>query len=188
MTRLTLSMMIVTLLLSAGLLVGCSSYRTTADKSESARLTLEEEAQVTLEKFEQRDSTLRHFIDDSHGYAVIPEVSKGAAGIGGARGKGVVYEDGEAVGYVTMTQGSVGAQLGGQVYSQLIFFEDALTMQRFKAGNLELSARASAVAASAGAAVDADYEDGVAIFAMPRTGLMFEAAVGGQKFTFESKS
>jgi lipid-binding SYLF domain-containing protein len=115
---------------------------------------------------------------------VFPSVKKGAAGIGAARGKGVLFEGGEAVGRSTLSQGTIGAQLGGQTYREIIFFQDGHDVEQFKGGDFEFSAQASAVAATKGAAANADYDEGVAVFTMARGGLMFEASVGGQKFTY----
>jgi lipid-binding SYLF domain-containing protein len=108
-------------------------------------------------------------------------------GIGGARGKGLLYEDGAPTAIVTLTQLSFGFQFGGQAYSEFVFFEDDVALQDFKRGNYELGAQASAVAITAGASADADYNSGVAIFTAAKGGLMYEASVGGQKFKVEPK-
>ncbi len=119
------------------------------------------------------------------GYAVFPTVSKGAIGVGGAIGSGVVFEKGKAIGKASLTQVTVGAQLGGQTYSEVIFFETPPAFTDFKKGTLALAAQASAVAASKDASANAKYENGVAVFTTGKGGLMFEASVGGQKFAFE---
>ncbi len=103
---------------------------------------------------------------------------------GGAHGKGEVYERGQLVGTTRLTQLSLGLALGGQAYSELIFFRDKAALDDFKSGNFELGAQASAIAVTAGASTDASYENGVAIFTLPKAGLMYEAAVAGQKFSF----
>ena len=95
-------------------------------------------------------------------------------------------EGGELAGYSTLTQGTVGAQLGGQAYREVIFFVDEAAMSHFKQGNLEFSAQASAVAARAGASADADYTGGIAVFTIAKGGLMFEASIGGQKLSYEA--
>jgi lipid-binding SYLF domain-containing protein len=118
---------------------------------------------------------------------VIPTVGKAGIGIGGARGKGVLYEGGKPTALVTLTQLSIGFQWGGQAYSEFIFFEDAATLNNFKQGNFELNAQASAVAVTAGASADAVFKNGMAIFTQAKGGLMYEAAVGGQKFKVEAK-
>lgn len=147
----------------------------------------DEKAQVALATFIEKDPKIQSFIDKSAGYVVIPTVAKAALGIGGARGKGVLYENGEVTAVVTLTQLSFGFQGGGQAYSEFIFFEDAATLENFKRGNYELNAQASAVAITAGASADAEFNGGMAIFTQAKGGLMYEAAIGGQKFKVEAK-
>jgi lipid-binding SYLF domain-containing protein len=146
-----------------------------------------EKAQVALTEFKEKDPKIQSFIDKSAGYVVIPTVGKAGLGIGGARGKGVLYEGGEVTAVITLSQLSFGFQWGGQAYSEFIFFEDAATLENFKQGNYELNAQASAVAITAGASADAEFNGGMAIFTQAKGGLMYEAAVGGQKFKVEAK-
>ena len=146
---------------------------------------LKGETQDAIAKFKQSDSSLKTFFDNSAGYAVFPNVGKGGFIVGGAHGKGLVFEKGVVVGQATMTQASVGAQAGGQSFAQVIFFETPAALQNFKGGNFEMSAEVSGVVAAEGAAKAAKYKEGVAVFAMPKKGLMGQAAVGGQKFKFE---
>ena len=134
-----------------------------------------------------KDPDMSRFFDSAVGYVIIPTVGKGGIGIGGARGKGLLYEGGEITADVTLTQLTVGFQWGGQAYSEFIFFKDDLALSDFKRGNYELGAQASAVAVTAGASADADYSEGVAIFTQAKGGLMYEASVGGQKFKVESR-
>jgi lipid-binding SYLF domain-containing protein len=139
-------------------------------------------AQAAVDALLESNPKMQRYIDAAAGYVVIPTVGKAGIGIGGARGKGLLYENGEATAEVTMTQLSIGFQWGGQAYSEFIFFEDTQALEDFKRGNYELGAQASAVAITAGVSVDAGYEKGVAIFTQAKGGLMYEAAVGGQKF------
>jgi lipid-binding SYLF domain-containing protein len=179
----------VALLLALTPAVGCSSYKSTGSaaagdpRTDTGRM-LSADAYATELAFKQRDPTLRRFFESAHGYAIFPEVTKGGAGLGGAHGDGVVYEQGQKVGYTELSQGSIGLQLGGQKYAQLIFFQDAATLDRFKRGGFAFAAQASAVAASNGAGANADYAHGVAVFTTAEQGLMFEAAVGGQRFEY----
>ena len=113
--------------------------------------------------------------------------SKGAIGVGGAYGKGILYQDGRQVGYCDLSQGSIGFQLGGQAYSEIIFLQTNSNLEDFKSGHFAFAAQASAVAVTAGASADAAYTAGVAVFTRPRRGLMGEAAIGGQNFTSEAK-
>jgi lipid-binding SYLF domain-containing protein len=147
--------------------------------------TLSEQVTTTIAVMKSQDPNLERWFDDgSYGYAVFPSVGKGAIGIGGAYGEGEVFEEGRRIGTATLSQGTIGLQLGGQAYSEVVFFRDKIALETFKLDTLELSAQASAVAIEAGASADADYEAGVAIFTMAKGGLMFEASVGGQKFKF----
>ena len=136
-------------------------------------------------EIKKADPGIQTFFDESAGYAVFPSVGKGGIGIGGAHGKGLVIVDNKVVGKTALTQVTVGFQLGGQVYSEFIFFKDDAALGQFQRGNYELGAQASAVAATAGASADADYDKGVAIFTVTGGGLMYEATVGGQKFDYE---
>jgi lipid-binding SYLF domain-containing protein len=142
----------------------------------------------------------------SYGYAVFPTIGKGGVGIGGARGTGRVYAKNKYVGDVTMTQLTVGLQLGGQAFSQIIFFQDERSFKEFTSGNFEFSAQASAVAITAGASASAGtggnsagasagkndattkghYKKGMAVFTVAKGGLMYEAALGGQKFKYKA--
>ncbi len=135
----------------------------------------------------EKDPGMKDWFDNSAGYAVFPKVGKGGIGIGGAYGKGLVIAGDQVVGTTSLSQVSIGLQLGGQVYSEFIFFRDATALSDFQRGNFELGAQASAVAATAGASADASYNKGVAIFTNVSGGLMYEASVGGQKFKFEAK-
>ena len=146
-----------------------------------------EKAQIALAEFIEADPKVQNFIDKSAGYVVIPTVGKAALGIGGAYGKGVLYEGAEVTAMVSLSQISFGFQGGGQAYSEFIFFEDAATLENFKRGNFELNAQASAVAITAGASADAEFNGGMAILTQAKGGLMYEAAVGGQKFKVEAK-
>lgn len=153
-------------------------------KPADARHGLVREATETLSTFEQTDPSLSRFLDSAVGYAVFPSVGKGGAGIGGAYGRGVLFEHGSPIGQATLTQVTIGLQLGGQSYSEILFFESEEAVARFKKGQLAMAAQASAVAAGAGTAANARYARGVAVFTLARRGLMAEASVGGQKFAF----
>ena len=153
------------------------------EKAESQGVSDGNVAQA-IAKFKNKDPDLKVFFNKAYGYAVFPTVGKGGIGIGGAYGEGKLYEKGQYIGETNLTQLTIGFQLGGQAYSELIFFKDKAAIDRFKNGNFELNAQASAVAVTAGASTDADYSDGVAIFTLAKGGLMYEASVGGQKFSF----
>lgn len=138
------------------------------------------------EAFIQADPLMKSLFDNSAGYVIFPNIGKGAIGIGGAAGNGILYEKGKAVGKAEMKQLTIGFQLGGQAYREVIFFEHTAALDRFKEGNFELSAQASAVAVTKGASTDAQFRDGIMIFTEEKGGLMYEASVGGQKFSYRA--
>lgn len=146
------------------------------------------DAKRAKEEFVQTDPLMKSLFDNSYGYVLFPNIGKGAIGIGGAIGNGVVFEKGELVGGAKMKQLSVGFQLGGQAYRQVIFFEDEAALQRFKENNFEFAAQASAVAVTKGASANIKYRDGVMVFSQQKGGLMYEASIGGQKFDYASYS
>ena len=146
----------------------------------------EAEAREAVAEFKKDDSDIKIYFDEAYGYAVFPTVGKAGLGIGGAHGKGLVYEQGQAVGTTTLNQLSFGFQWGGQAYSEVVFFENKTALDDFKKGNFELGAQASAVAVTAGASTNLDYSDGVAIITRVKGGLMYEASVGGQKFGYDA--
>ncbi len=169
--------------LAATALGACSSM----PRSEAGRASLEQSSRAAVARFKIRDPSMREFFDEGYGYAVFPSVGKWGAGVGGAYGTGVVFEQGEPIGYCDLRQASIGLQIGGQAYSEIIFFERPTALRHFKSGNLEFAAQASAVAVTSGASADANYENGVVVFTMSTGGLMLEASIGGQKFSYEPK-
>lgn len=137
-----------------------------------------------IANFKNKDPDMKVFFEQAYGYAIFPTVGKAGMGIGGAFGKGEVYKNEKLIGSTSVTQLSIGFQLGGQAYSEILFFKDKNALKRFTSGNFEFGAQVSAVAVTAGASANADYNNGVAIFTMTKGGLMYEASVGGQKFSF----
>jgi lipid-binding SYLF domain-containing protein len=149
------------------------------------------------------------FFDKSYGYAVFPTIGKAGLGVGGAHGKGRVYVGGQYVGRTKLTQLSIGLQAGAQAYSEIIFFEDKRAFDEFSTGNFEFGAQASAVAITASASAEATttgssagasggqhdatttsiggYYKGMAVFTVAKGGLMYEASIGGQKFSYEAR-
>lgn len=143
-----------------------------------------QEVADTVAAFKKSDKSLVKWFDSAHGYAVFPTVGKGGVVVGGASGDGRVYEKGVFIGTTRMTQVTVGAQIGGQSFSEVIFFETKDALERFKDEKFEMTAGLSAVAAAEGMSANAKYTQGVAVFTLAKKGLMAEAAVGGQKFKF----
>jgi len=126
----------------------------------------------------------KHFYS-AYGFAVYPVITKAGLGLGGAGGKGLVFEDKSVVGSSKMAQATFGLQAGGQQYQEVIFFEHKEALGKFKAGKVKFSGQASAVAIKSGVSVDLKYQDGVAIFTKVKGGVMAEASAGGQKFTYK---
>jgi lipid-binding SYLF domain-containing protein len=151
---------------------------------------LTKSAQVVVERAKRDFAATAPYFDRGPGYVVFPKVAKGGLVVGGSHGKGVVFEKrslrpDRAVGTASITQGSIGLQIGGQTFSEIIFFEDEAALAKFKKGDLEVSATASGVFAAEGGTAAARYENGVALCVFGEKGLMGEASVGGQKFSFE---
>lgn len=163
------------------LLTGCAAERVS---SAEEKAEIQREVALALADFRESDPGIQEWIQDSYGYAVFPTVGKGAVGIGGAYGQGMVYEKGLPIGTTALSQASIGLQLGGQAYREIIFFENKTALDKFTTGRFEFAANASAVAIEAGASAAADFYDGMAIFTVTKGGLMYEASIGGQKFSY----
>ena len=133
----------------------------------------------------KRIRRLKPYFKEAAGFAVFPNIAKAGLGIGGAIGNGEVFEDGKVIGSTTVTQLSFGLQLGGQAFSQIIFFQNKRDIDRFTDGNFEFGASASAALITEGANASVDYTNGVAVMTFSKGGLMYEASIGGQKFTFK---
>ncbi len=178
-------------------------YVLVAYSSMSFAATSDEAYNEALQRFQLAETT-HPFFKNAYGYALFPTVGKGGFGIGGAYGEGRVYRKGTYVGDSQLAQVTIGFQLGGQVYSEIIFFETKKAYQEFTSGNFEFGAQASAVALTVGASAQAGtsgvgasvgdkqsealYVDGMAIFTVTKGGLMYEASLGGQGFSFEPNS
>jgi lipid-binding SYLF domain-containing protein len=143
--------------------------------------------QETIARFKKADSRMQVFFDKAYGYVVFPSIGKAGFIVAGATGDGLVYEKERFIGRASIFQVMVGALIGGQAFMEIIFFKNKAALDDFKKGNFELNAQISAVAIKEGASKDASYDQGVAVFTMPRRGLMAEASVGGQKFEFTPK-
>ncbi len=156
----------------------------TAPQSEAKRDTLDSDVQRTLDAMRSEDPSFGRFIDDAYAYAVYPTVGKGGLIAGGAYGKGEVFEQGKMIGYSDLTQVTVGAQIGGQSYSEVVAFENKAALDKFISREYALDAAVSAVALKSGAAKNARFQNGIAVFQYIKGGLMAEAAVGGQRFRF----
>ena len=172
----------------------------------SVSSALADEYDETIAAFKKARESGAYF-GKSYGYAVFPTIGKGGAVVGGGYGQGRVYEHGKYVGDTSLTQLSVGFQLGGEAYSQIIFFENQRAFNEFTSGNFEFGAQAQAVAITAGASAAttttgsaagasitqndaknaARTYNGMTTFTVAKGGLMYEASLGGQKFNYKKK-
>lgn len=146
---------------------------------------LANETEKAIKRLYESNPTIQKHFYDAHAFAVYPVITKGGLGIGGAGGKGLVFENYKVIGGASLAQATLGLQAGGQQYMEVIFFEDKAALDRFKEGKIKFSGQASAVALKDGASVDVDYQDGVAVFTKAKGGLMAEASLGGQKFKYK---
>jgi lipid-binding SYLF domain-containing protein len=179
----TTSVVALILVLATGLLVGCS----TAPTSTQARDELTQKAMAERQAWNKLDPELEALAKRSHGFAFFPEIAKGGLGVGGAYGRGLVYEQGEHIGYAALTEGSIGLLAGGQTFSELVVFQTKDALERFKQNKIDFGANASAVIVTTGAATNARFVDGVAVFVRPTAGAMAEASLGGQRVTYVAK-
>jgi lipid-binding SYLF domain-containing protein len=169
---------------AAGLAAGLPAC-STEPKQESDKRALAEDSRGALDHFKAQDPTLQGLLDKSAGYALFPDVGKGGLIVGGSYGHGEVFQAGTMIGYASISQGTVGLQAGGEEFSELIVFNTKDALERFKRGETTFAANASAVAIKAGAAATARDREGVTVFTHAKGGLMAEAAIGGQKFSFQ---
>jgi len=161
-------------------LPGCS----TAPKRAESRAVLASEVRETIAVFKEKDPSIQTFFENSYGYAVLPKIFKGGFWIGGAYGKGEVYEQGKKVGFCDMSQATLGFTFGGEYFREIIFFRQKQDLDRFRIGDFTFSAQVTGVALKAGAAAKADYKGGMAVFVATDKGLMVDASLGGQKFNY----
>lgn len=146
---------------------------------------LQNEVKTSLTDFAKSNPKVEAHLHTAYAFAFFPKITKGGLGIGGAGGKGLVFDDKTVIGGSKLAQATFGLQAGGQQYMEIILFEDQAALDRFTAGKVKFSGQASAVALKDGASADIDYQDGVAIFTKTIGGLMAEASVGGQSFKYK---
>lgn len=150
--------------------------------SSYAQKDVSDKSKEAIKELKQTNNKIGKYFSSAYGYAVFPSVGKGGLGVGGAAGNGTIYKGGAIVGDCKLSQLTIGFQAGGQAYSEVIFFQNKASFDRFTGNKFEFSAQATAVAVTAGASFDVDYRDGILIFTHSKGGLMYEASVGGQKF------
>jgi lipid-binding SYLF domain-containing protein len=162
---------------------GCS----TAPITQQGRDELTQEATATLKQMSAADPGVDALIQRGYGYALFPEVTKGGLVFGGGYGQGVVYAQGQHIGYASLAQGSFGLQAGGQTYRELIVFENKAALDRFRENRLDFTADAEAVLADSGATANAQFIEGIVVVVTPLAGAMAQAAIGGQQITYVPK-
>ena len=183
----------VILQIAAALACGALTGTAAAQKKEAkptpaeARQQLGKDVQGTIAKYRKTDPSIERFFKQSAGYVVFPAVGKMGFVVAGAHGDGEVFGDGKLAGTASVTMATVGLQVGVQEYSEIVFFENAAVLERFKGNKFEFAAGMSAVIAAAGAAKNVNYRDGVVVFTQPTCGAMAEMALGGQKFSFKAE-
>jgi lipid-binding SYLF domain-containing protein len=165
-------------------LIATPAFVLAQDSTKDSKLI--EDCHTSKAAFTKTDSLMHSLFDNAAGYVIFPNVGKGGIGIGGAAGNGILFEKGQAVGKASMKQVSVGFQFGGQAYREVIFFEGHDALDKFKQNKFEFSAQASAIAVKEGASTNVKYRNGVLVFTQGKGGLMYEAAIGGQKFSYKA--
>ncbi len=171
---------LIFLLLLAVVAAGCA----TAPETREGKNVLSAQVQEAIAVLKAKDPSIDRFFTQSYGYAVFPKVGKGAFIVGGAYGQGEVFEQGRLVGHSDLSQATLGFSFGGELWREIIFFRDKSDLDRFRTGEYAFTAQATGVALSEGVAAKADYKDGMAVFISSDKGLMVDASLGGQKFTY----
>ncbi|MDT0647165.1 lipid-binding SYLF domain-containing protein [Zunongwangia sp. F260] len=161
-------------------LASCGSMSSSPDK-------LISDAEKAQENVAAASSNMSELFQNSAGYAIFPNVGKGAYILGGASGNGVLYENGTVEGFTEMKQLDVGFQIGGKAYTEVLFFQSESALEDFKSGDYELTASASAVILEEGRSKSVDFQDGVGVVIMPKAGAMAGISVGGQKFEYRAR-
>ena len=167
---------------------GCGGNKSEAKdaSSEGAKPARVAEVQETLEAFKAKHAGIAKQLADSAAYFVIPTVGEGGFIVGGGRGKGEAFEGGQYVGAVTVTELSIGAQVGGQTYSELVLFETLKDFERLKSDSLKFNAEVTAIVVEKEASQSTSFQNGMIVYVMPKQGLMAAAAVAGQRVKFTS--
>ena len=165
--------------------MACLSSCATVPETAAERDQLVSDSEATASKFRSEDPRTRSFFDNAYGHVVFPKITQGGVGIAGAYGRGVVYQGGRMVGYASMTQGTIGAQIGGMAWSEILFFENRWAFDKFKSNQFAASANASFAGPKQGGTNTLNYADGVMIFTLDTRGFAVTAAVGAQQFEYE---
>ncbi len=172
------------LILTAGcVLGGCQSVPDTQEGRDALRERDVPKAETALKLMLDKDSSIQGVIEDAYGYAIFPSVASGALIVGGDGGDGVVFKQGQPWGHAKLASGSIGLQIGGETYTELVVLKTEGAFENFTGGQFKFAAGVSATAVESGAALNAKFNKGMAVLVMTNGGLMARAAVGGQNFT-----
>jgi len=174
----------ICLLTGFAISAGCA----TAPATRAGKQSLQESADATLGEMFARDPGLRTVTQDAPAYAVFPSIGKGGVLVGGAYGQGILYEGGVATGYVSLQQASLGAQLGGQTFAELLVLRNPADIDAVKAGRFTVGADAGVIVLSSDAAAHAGVDSAASVFVLPRGGLMVEVSISGQQLKYQSFS
>jgi lipid-binding SYLF domain-containing protein len=172
-----------TLVLAGALAVGCAH----GPKNAQERTALEQDAMAALDRMTQQDPGIRQLLDQAAGYVVFPSIKQGGFIVGGAGGKGVVFQHGTPIGFAEMSRASVGAEVGGQKFAELIVLRDQSALDRLRASPFDIGGQASAVMIRSGAAASTQFSaNGVSVFVDPLGGAMINVSLMGQRVRFTS--
>lgn len=163
------------------LFMGCE---TATPNSANQEVAVRDDARVAVQRLEALDPTLSGRLQGSYAYAIFPDVGQAAVGIGGASGKGVVFENNKPIGRVTLDQASIGIQLGGDTFAELVLFQDQHALNALENNSIEFGGDANATILKAGAAGATNFVHGVQVYILPKGGLMAGLSVTGQKFHY----
>ena len=166
---------------------GCAVFAgcATAPSTRAERDSLRQDADVTLGQMIARDPALKDITRGALAYAVFPSIGKGGALVGGAYGRGILYETGAPTGYVSLEQASIGAQLGGQSFSELLVLRNSADVEALKDGRFTAGANPGVVVLTAGANANATFDPNASVFILPQGGLMVDVAIEGQRLKYQ---
>ncbi len=162
------------------IMLGCA----TAPKTKEGKQDLAFDARNALVEMQTADPTLDAKLQTSHAYAVFPNVGAGGFIVGGEYGRGVVFRNGNVLGYASLKSASVGLEAGGQTFDELILFQDSAALDRMINQGLSFTGQAEGTALKAGTAQQVAFRNGIAVFIRPIGGLMANVSIGGQSISY----
>jgi lipid-binding SYLF domain-containing protein len=184
------AMLLARIAVSSCLAVGFATVTgcATAPSTRAERQSLRESAEATLGEMRARDPQLQTVLQNAPAYAVFPSIGKGGVLVGGAYGKGILYENGVATGFVSLEQASIGAQLGGETFAELLVLRNPADIDALKQERYSVGANVGVVVLSSGAEQHATFDPNATVFVLPRGGLMVDVSISGQQLKYQSFS